>query len=460
MVSTLRVLVFAISLGVAGGCRGAGGSIGDENSGGSDTSLQPVLLFPIGMHIDPFGQTAQGYGGGSACDDHDPAFFNRHIEDILTVAQLVEVHNGRMTIPAPSRFTRVATERGNAILADLEARNHEIGLHFREDALLGRKPERLPVATWCAAMPQEIGLLPQAGVKNRIRYGSGGNLINPDKIGVWGGSAGGQVVARPGTAGETAGGDVGHYPDSSGGVQAVIDMFGPTGLTAIFDGANPRLLEQVFGTTDRTSAAVPCASPVIWVSRDDPRFLILHGKQDPLVLPRPSPIFYGTRVERVVARTGRVRHHPRVALLEWLDPPFSCGHWSPELVRLAGGVEGLGREGQPSRTLRWEEVADWAPEVVFIACCGFSVERTLEDVQKLLVNPVWQELPAVRAGRVYVSDGMHYFSCPGPRLVDSLEILAHALHPTVHPLPQGLPPAVRLASKRPGRKLAISPEFT
>ncbi|MHA2612021.1 MAG: cobalamin-binding protein [bacterium JZ-2024 1] len=166
------------------------------------------------------------------------------------------------------------------------------------------------------------------------------------------------------------------------------------------------------------------------------------------------------RVERVVARTGRVQHQPRVALLEWLDPPFSCGHWSPELVRLAGGVEGLGREGQPSRTLRWEEVADWAPEVVFIACCGFSVERTLEDVQKLLVNPVWQELPAVRAGRVYVSDGMHYFSCPGPRLVDSLEILAHALHPTVHPLPQGLPPAVRLASKRPGRKLAISPEFT
>jgi iron complex transport system substrate-binding protein len=150
------------------------------------------------------------------------------------------------------------------------------------------------------------------------------------------------------------------------------------------------------------------------------------------------------RVETVVARTATRRRRPRVALLEWLDPPFSCGHWSPELVRLAGGVEGLGQEGRPSRTLRWEEVLAWQPEVVFIACCGFSVERTLCDLPLLQFVPGWQDVPAVRSGRVYVTDGSHYFSRPGPRLVDSLEILAHTLHPEVHPLPNGLPCPVRV----------------
>jgi iron complex transport system substrate-binding protein len=150
------------------------------------------------------------------------------------------------------------------------------------------------------------------------------------------------------------------------------------------------------------------------------------------------------RVEAVAARTTGLRHRPRVALLEWLDPPFSCGHWSPELVRLAGGVEGLGREGLPSRTLRWDEVMAWQPEVVFIACCGFSVERTLRDLPALQFIPGWQHVPAVRSGRVYVTNGSHYFSRPGPRLVDSLEILAHTLHPDTHPLPAGLPPPVRV----------------
>lgn len=150
------------------------------------------------------------------------------------------------------------------------------------------------------------------------------------------------------------------------------------------------------------------------------------------------------RVEAVVARTTGFGRRPRVTLLEWLDPPFSCGHWSPELVRLAGGVEGLGHKGQPSRTLRWDEVMAWQPEVVFIACCGFGVERTLDDVPPLQYVPGWQDLPAVRSARVYVTDGSHYFSRPGPRLVDSLEILAHTLDPEVHPLPAGLPSPVRV----------------
>src|SRR5579884_117599 len=155
----------------------------------------------------------------------------------------------------------------------------------------------------------------------------------------------------------------------------------------------------------------------------------------------------------MASRTAAIERRPRVALLEWLDPPFSCGHWNPELVRLAGGVEGLGEEGRPSRTLSWDEVLTWEPEVVFIACCGFGTERTLADLPALWLIPGWRNLPAVRAGRVYVTDGSHYFSRPGPRLVDSLEILAHTLHPEVHPLPAGLAPPVRVT----GSERAIVP---
>ena len=148
------------------------------------------------------------------------------------------------------------------------------------------------------------------------------------------------------------------------------------------------------------------------------------------------------RVEDVAARTTQLKKRPRVALLEWLDPPFSCGHWNPELVRLAGGVEGIGQEGKPSRTLQWEEVMDWQPEVILIACCGFSAERTMQDVSTLPAIPGWRELPAVRSGRVYVTDGSSYFNRPGPRLIDSLEILAHVIDPDVHPLPTGLPTVI------------------
>lgn len=150
------------------------------------------------------------------------------------------------------------------------------------------------------------------------------------------------------------------------------------------------------------------------------------------------------RIAAVVARAARIQHRPRVAFLEWLAPPFSCGHWNPELVRLAGGIGGLGQDGRPSRTLGWDEVLAWQPEVVFIACCGFSVERTLRELPLLASVPGWHDLPAIRSGRVYLTNGSHYFSRPGPRLVDSLEILGHALHPDVHPLPAGLPRPVRV----------------
>ena len=115
---------------------------------------------------------------------------------------------------------------------------------------------------------------------------------------------------------------------------------------------------------------------------------------------------------------------------------------------LAGGVEVLGRAGEKSRTLRWSDVEAAQPDVILVACCGFDVARTQQDLIALEVLPKWQTLAAVRSERVHVIDGSHYFSRPGPRLIDSLEILAHTLHPDVHPLPAHLPHALSLREIR------------
>jgi len=134
-----------------------------------------VLLFTIGMHIEPMGETAQGYSSGKA-DYHNPQFFQRQVQDILTVTQIVEAHGGRMTIQAQSPFTTVAIESGNTILADLAARGHEIALHFHEDAHLGKNSASLSVQEWCDVMKEEIGYITQASGVSGIRYWSGGNL--------------------------------------------------------------------------------------------------------------------------------------------------------------------------------------------------------------------------------------------------------------------------------------------
>jgi iron complex transport system substrate-binding protein len=147
------------------------------------------------------------------------------------------------------------------------------------------------------------------------------------------------------------------------------------------------------------------------------------------------------RIDAVATRSATVTARPRVVVLEWIDPPFSSGHWSPELVRLAGGEEVVGAAGERSQSIDWQHIVEAAPEVMIIACCGFDVRRTLADLPLLRGYPGWDDLPCVRAKRVHVVDGSAYFSRPGPRLVDSLEILAHTLHPSLHPLPPSLPAA-------------------
>ena len=118
-----------------------------------------------------------------------------------------------------------------------------------------------------------------------------------------------------------------------------------------------------------------------------------------------------------------------VALLEWLDPPYIAGHWIPDLIAMAGGRDVLGRSGEPSRRASWQEIAEADPEVILLSPCGFSIERSLEEVPALFSLKEWRSLRAVKNDRVYLVDGNCYFSRPGPRLCESLAIAAAAIDP-------------------------------
>jgi len=137
------------------------------------------------------------------------------------------------------------------------------------------------------------------------------------------------------------------------------------------------------------------------------------------------------RIDRVRTLAAEIRPRPRVFCLEWLDPFWVAGHWVPQMVWLAGGEDRLGRWKAPSFRTTWEEVARYRPEVVVMMPCGFDVERTLLELNRMDPPEVWNNLPAVRAGQIFVVNGSAYFNRPGPRIVDGLEILAEILHPEV-----------------------------
>jgi iron complex transport system substrate-binding protein len=129
-------------------------------------------------------------------------------------------------------------------------------------------------------------------------------------------------------------------------------------------------------------------------------------------------------VERSVAGLER----PRVLCLEWLDPPYVAGHWVPEMVERAGGVDVLGQPGKPSFRVEWEAALAMRPDVVLIMPCGYSLAAAEAEFRNLPPPRGWNDLPAVRDGRVYVVEASGYFSRPGPRLAEGLKILADAIH--------------------------------
>jgi len=140
-------------------------------------------------------------------------------------------------------------------------------------------------------------------------------------------------------------------------------------------------------------------------------------------------------VRSLEARIKKVRERaegldrPRVFCVEWFDPVFASGHWVPEMVRIAGGEDSLGLAGRDSRKVSWEAVVAYDPEVLVLMPCGFDVGRTAEDVPLLAKNEGWRSIGAVKAGAVFATNGSAYFSRPGPRLVDGLELLSRMIHP-------------------------------
>lgn len=142
---------------------------------------------------------------------------------------------------------------------------------------------------------------------------------------------------------------------------------------------------------------------------------------------------------RVAAVKGVAKRVPTVSVfaLEWSDPPFSAGHWIPDMIEAVGGTPVMAEKGQPSRETAWHEIRSAAPEVIVFMPCGYYLEEAEEEAERFLDQPEFADTPAVRNGNIYAVDATSFFSRPGPRLVDGLEILAWAVHPDFYPPPAG-----------------------
>lgn len=135
------------------------------------------------------------------------------------------------------------------------------------------------------------------------------------------------------------------------------------------------------------------------------------------------------RMEVISTRASEAKWRPTVAAVEWLEPLMAAGNWVPELISMAGGEALFGLAGGHSPWMDWGELVRARPEVIVALPCGFNLERTRSEMHWLASKPSWNELTAVRAGRVFVCDGNQFMNRPGPRLVESLQILAEILHP-------------------------------
>jgi iron complex transport system substrate-binding protein len=145
-----------------------------------------------------------------------------------------------------------------------------------------------------------------------------------------------------------------------------------------------------------------------------------------------------SRVEKIRHRTASLspEQRPRVACVEWIEPLMLAANWMPDLIELAGGVQPFSMSGRHSVYNDWQQVVEFDPEVIVVMPCGFDLERTIAEAQTLTNVPGWSSMSAVRNGRVFAVDGNAYFNRSGPRVVDSLEILAHLFHPQLFSEPK------------------------
>ncbi len=145
------------------------------------------------------------------------------------------------------------------------------------------------------------------------------------------------------------------------------------------------------------------------------------------------------RVQDVASlnRALDIVRRPRVVCIEWVSPLMTAGNWTPELIDLAGGISGLAKAHEHSQYVSWQQIAEFDPEVLLIAPCGFDLQRSEQEAGSLPSLPGWKAVAAVQAGRVFVVDGNALLNRSGPRIVDSLELVAHLLHPAHFPKPGG-----------------------
>jgi iron complex transport system substrate-binding protein len=139
------------------------------------------------------------------------------------------------------------------------------------------------------------------------------------------------------------------------------------------------------------------------------------------------------RLDRLRELVSRATTRPRVFCMEWLDPVYASGHWVPELVEIAGGVDQLGKSRGESVRVTWKEIVEWAPEVLVIMPCGFNLHQTMKQIWSVFTSPAsdFFKLPAVGNGRVYAVDANSFFARPGPRVVEGAELLAQLIHPNL-----------------------------
>lgn len=134
------------------------------------------------------------------------------------------------------------------------------------------------------------------------------------------------------------------------------------------------------------------------------------------------------RVVDIIEKTCQLKARPTVACIEWIEPLMAAGNWVPELVELAGGSNLVGEPGKHSPWMDWETLAQQKPEIIIVMSCGFNLQRTRTEMAALIGRPEWTKLKAVKNRRIYLTDGNQYFNRPGPRIVESLEILTEIIH--------------------------------
>ncbi len=155
-----------------------------------------------------------------------------------------------------------------------------------------------------------------------------------------------------------------------------------------------------------------------------------------------------TRMSAIHART-RALSPRRVATIEWIDPLMAAGNWMPELIEMAGGINLFGETGRHSPWLSWQALRDADPDVLIVLPCGYDIAKACAEMPALTHRPDWGELRAVQTGEVYITDGNQYFNRPGPRLVESLEILAEILHPDAFDFGHRSRGWIRLSERQP-----------